>query len=278
MRQDIFTQSSLREPGVIVAATILFCLVIWALMPQILVPGDGDTRYRPYLEPSSVHPLGTDDIGHDILYLVIISSRISLIITFAAGGLSTLIGVTIGVISGYFSGIGDDILMGFTDIILIIPKIPVIILLAAMTRPNLLLLILVLGLLSWETTARVVRSRVMQVAGAGYILSARCLGFSPGWIMARDILPVIYPVVLPKLMLVIAGALISEASLSFLGLSDSTMNSWGKMIADAFTHGGFIRGMWWWYTPPALCIVLMILSCVRIGMIWEQKGTETAFE
>ncbi len=274
----VFSTPHIRDPGVIAAGAILLCLLLWALIPQMFVPGDTDKRYRPYLDPSPVHPLGTDDIGHDIWYLVIYSARISLIIAFAAGGLSILIGVSIGVISGYFPGIIDDILMGFTDIILILPKIPMIILLAAMIRPNLVLLILVLGLLSWEATARVVRSRVMQVTGAGYILSARCLGFSPGWIMTREILPVIYPVVLPKLMLVVAGALISEASLSFLGLSDPTMDSWGKMIADAFTHGGFIRGMWWWYTPPALCIVLMILSCVRIGMIWEQKGTETAFE
>jgi peptide/nickel transport system permease protein len=268
----------IQSAGVIASLLILFCLILWAIIPQVFVPGDPDKRYRPYLEPSLDHPLGTDDIGHDNLHLVIYSARVSLIIAFAAGGLSIFIGVIIGVVSGYLLGIVDDILMGITDIILILPKIPVIILLAAMTRPDLILLILVLGLLSWETTARVVRSRVMQVSGAGYILSARCLGFSSGWIMSREILPVIYPVVLPKLMLVVAGASISEASLSFLGLSDPTMNSWGKMIADAFTHGGFIRGMWWWYTPPALCIVLMILSCVRIGMIWEQTGTETAFE
>jgi peptide/nickel transport system permease protein len=278
MNLGLFSIHNIREPGMIAAGAILLCLLLWALMPQMFVHGDADRRYRPYLEPSPVHPLGTDDIGHDILYLVIYSARISLIIAFTAGGLSILIGVSIGVISGYFPGIIDDILMGFTDIVLILPKIPVIILLAAMTRPGLLLLILVLGLLSWETTARVVRSRVMQVTGSGYILSDRCFGFSSGWIMTRDILPVIYPVVLPKLMLVVAGALISEASLSFLGLSDPMMDSWGKMIADAFSHGGFIRGMWWWYTPPSLCIVLMILSCVRIGMIWEQTGAETAFE
>nr|WP_319540609.1 ABC transporter permease [uncultured Methanospirillum sp.] len=268
----------LKDPTLIIAIGILFCLLLWALVPQVFVPGDADKRYKPYLNPSPAHPLGTDDIGNDILYLVIYSARISLIIAFAAGSVSIFIGVTVGIISGYFSGLIDDILMGLTDIILIIPKIPVIILIAAMTRPTLLLLILVLGLLSWETTARVVRSRVMQVTGAGYILSARCLGFSPGWIMTRDIIPIIFPVVLPKMMLVVAGALIYEASLSFLGLSDPTMDSWGQMISDAFAHGGFIRGMWWWYTPPALCIVVMILSCVRIGMIWEQNGTETAFE
>jgi len=278
MNQRENITKKIKEPVLIIAISILLCFLLWSLVPQFFTSCDDHTRYKPYLYPSFLHPLGTDDIGHDILSLVIYSARISLIIAFTAGGLSIIIGVSIGIISGFFPGIIDDILMGLTDIVLIIPKIPVIILLAAITRPDLMLLILVLGLFYWETTARVVRSRVMQVSGAGYIQSARCLGFSSGWIMIHEILPVIYPVVLPKLMLVVAGASISEASLSFLGLSDPTMNSWGKMIADAFTHGGFIRGMWWWYTPPALCIVLMILSCVRIGMIWEQTGTETAFE
>jgi peptide/nickel transport system permease protein len=260
------------------AVFILLCLVLWAVVPQAWAPGDPDKRFRPYLEPSSAHPLGTDDMGHDIFNLVVYSARISLVIACGAGTLSILIGLCIGLVSGYYPGIIDDILMGITDLILVIPKIPLIILLAALTRPGLVLLILVLGFFSWETTARVIRSRVMQVSGAGYVLSARCLGFGPGWIMTREIMPVVYPVVLPKIMLVVAGALISEASLSFLGLSDPTMNSWGKMISDAFAHGGFIRGMWWWYLPPALCIILVILSCVRIGMIWEKPGEEVAFD
>ncbi len=266
------------QPGVIAAIAVLLCFMLWALFPQAFIPAEAEKRFRPYLDPSAEHLLGTDDIGHDILALLISSARVSLTVAVAAGGLSILIGLVVGIIAGYYGGIVDDILMGTTDLILIIPKIPVIILLAAMTRPDLLLLILVLGFLSWETTARVIRARVMQVRSAGYILSARCLGFSPAWIMTRDLLPVIYPVMLPKLMLVVAGALISEASLSFLGLSDPTMNSWGKMVADAFSHGGFIRGMWWWYTPPAICMVLMILACVRLGRIWEHSGMETAFE
>jgi peptide/nickel transport system permease protein len=278
MRKSDPIYEKFHEPGFICAVVILVLFLLCALVPQYISGNDAEKRYRPYLDPSPVHFLGTDDIGHDIFSLVIYSARISLIIAFSAGTLSIIVGVTIGLISGYFSGIIDDILMGFTDLVLIVPKIPVIILLAAMTRPGILLLILVLGFLSWETTARVVRSRVMQVTGAGYILSARCLGFSPAWIMFREILPVLYPVILPKLMIVVAGALISESSLSFLGLSDPTMNSWGKMIADAFAHGGFIRGMWWWYTPPALCIVLMILSCSRIGKVWEKNGEERAFE
>ncbi|PWR74464.1 ABC transporter permease [Methanospirillum lacunae] len=266
------------QPGVIWAVIILGLFLLCAIFPAAISGNENSKRYKPFLYPTSDHILGTDDVGHDIFSVVVYSARVSLIIAFSAGFISVMIGLVIGLAAGYFSGIIDDLLMGLTDLVLIVPKIPVIILIAAITRPSILLLILVLGFLSWETTARMVRSRVMQVTGSGFILSSKTFGFSPGWIMTRDIVPVLYPVILPKLMIVVAGALISEASLSFLGLSDPTMNSWGKMIADAFSHGGFIRNMWWWYGPPAICIILMILACVRIGSIWETKQTERAFD
>ncbi|HOL41216.1 MAG TPA: ABC transporter permease subunit, partial [Methanospirillum sp.] len=111
-----------------------------------------------------------------------------------------------------------------------------------------------------------------------HVLSARSLGFSSYQILISDIVPVIFPVLLPKFMLTITGAMISEASLSFLGLSDPTMNSWGRMISDAFTHGGFIREMWWWFLPPAICISGAIISFIRIGMVYEKPGQETMVE
>jgi peptide/nickel transport system permease protein len=264
--------------SVLISLVILLILLIAAVVPQVLAPYDPKQRFVPYGHPDSVHMLGTDDMGYDIVTLLIYGTRISLIIGFCAGGLSMLIGTTIGVVSGYLKGRVDDVLMAITDITLIIPKIPAIILIAAFFRPSIWILIVVLGLLSWETTARVVRAKTLQVSSAGFVLSARCLGFSSGKIITHEILPVIYPVILPKGMLIIAGAMITEASLSFLGLSDPTMESWGKMISDAFQHGGFIREMWWWFLPPALCICAAVIAFVRIGMIYEQPGQENAFE
>ncbi|HWQ63557.1 MAG TPA: ABC transporter permease [Methanospirillum sp.] len=262
----------------ILSVLILLAFIIAAMIPQYIAPYNPDKRFVPYLSPSSEHFLGTDDVGHDVFSLLVYGTRISLIIGFCAGGLSMLIGIWVGVISGYVKGRVDDILMGITDIVLIIPKIPVIIVIAAFFRPNIWILICILGLFSWESTARLVRAKTLQLSSSGFVLSARCLGFSPHHVMLREIIPVIYPIILPKGMLIVAGAMISEASLSFLGLSDPTMESWGKIISDAFTHGGFVREMWWWVIPPALCISLVIISFVRIGMIHEQPEHERAFE
>jgi peptide/nickel transport system permease protein len=267
-----------RDISVIFAFLILIILLIVALFPSWVAPYGPGKRFLPYIPPDSSHILGTDDIGHDIASLLIFGTRISLVIGICAGGLSIVIGTGIGVISGYLKGRVDDLLMGLTDITLIIPKIPAIILIAAFIRPNVWILICVLGLLSWETTARVVRAKTLQVSNAGFVLSARCLGFSSYQVIFQEILPVIYPVILPKVMLVVAGAMISEASLSFLGLSDPTMESWGKMVADSFTHGGFVREMWWWFLPPACCICATIMAIIRIGMKYEQPCQETMWE
>ena len=264
--------------SVLISALFLLIFIFAALFPQLIAPYSSEKRFMPYLSPSSDHILGTDDVGHDVFSLLVYGTRISLIIGFCAGGISLVIGIWIGVISGYVKGKVDDILMGLTDIALIIPKIPVIIVIAAFFRPNIWILIAILGLFSWESTARLVRAKTLQISSSGFILSARCLGFSTHQVMVHEILPVIYPIILPKGMLIVAGAMISEASLSFLGLSDPTMESWGKMISDAFTHGGFVREMWWWVLPPAFCISLVILSFVRIGMIHEQPRRESAFE
>ncbi len=257
---------------------VLTLLLIIALFPEQIAPYAQNKRFLPYMDPDNAHLLGTDDMGYDILTLLVYATRISLTIGFFAGGLSLLIGTATGILSGYLRGWVDDMIMGITDITLIIPKIPAIILIAAYVRPGIWILILVLGLLSWETTARVVRAKTMQISNAGFIMSARCLGFPSRSIIIQEIIPVIYPVILPKFMLTIAGAMISEASLSFLGLSDPMMESWGKMISDAFTHGGFIREMWWWFLPPTLCICISVLAVTRLGMMYETDEQEIVSE
>ncbi len=275
-----FTTQILQKYGTIpTLCIIIICIfVVVAVFPDFLSPYSVQKRFTPYLFPDGTHLLGTDDMGRDILSVLMYATRTSLIIGIFAGGLSISIGTLIGIVSGYFRGWLDDFMMGMTDIILVIPKIPAIILIAAYIKPGIGILILVLGLLSWETTARVVRAKTMQISNAGFIQSAKSFGFSSPAIITHDIIPVIYPVILPKFMLTVAGAMISEASLSFLGLSDPMMQSWGRMISDAFSHGGFIREMWWWFLPPALCICLSILSVTRLGMIYETSDQEIAFE
>ncbi len=251
---------------------LLFSLVVLAALgADLLAPHDPWQRFEPYQSPSRYHLLGTNDIGNDILSELIHGTRVSLIVGFGAAVLATLLGLIIGLVSGYFRGVVDEVLMGLTDIFLMIPRIPLIVILAAFLKPSFWMIGLALGLLWWTSTARVVRSKTLQIREMSFVESSRCLGFGRTHIIFSDILPNIIHVVIPKFMITVATAMISEASLSFLGLGDPTLKSWGMMINFAFVKGGFINQMWWWYLPPGICIVGVVLTIAWLGFGYEQR-------
>jgi peptide/nickel transport system permease protein len=248
---------------------VIFVLI--SVFADVISPHDPWDRFEPYEKPNRHHILGTNDIGNDILSELIHGSRASLIVGIGAAIIATLLGLLVGLFSGYFKGTLDEIFMGITDIFLMIPRIPLIIILAAFLKSSIWLIMLSLGLLWWTSTARVVRSRTLQVREMDYVASAKCLGFKNRHIIFSDILPNIFPVVVPKFMLTVATAMISEASLSFLGLGDPSMKSWGLMINFALIKGGLVNEMWWWYLPPGLCIILFVYSIVFLGFCFEER-------
>ncbi|MDO8842073.1 ABC transporter permease [Methanocalculus sp.] len=256
------------------ALFLMIVFIILAAVPGLLAPYGLKERSLPYQDPSLEHLLGTNDIGQDILSELIYSTRISLLVGFAAGTLATVIGLIVGLVAGYYKGGVSEVLMGMTDVVLTIPKLPLIIIVAAFLRPSIWILILILGLLGWESIARVVRSKVLQIRESGFVMGAQCMGFSHPWIMASEIVPNIMHVVAPKYMLATAAAMLSEASLSFLGLGDPNNVSWGMMISFAFSRGGFIRDMWWWFLPPGICITLCILAIAAIAFSLGEDSRE----
>ncbi len=254
---------------------LFLSFLLMAVFSAELAPYDPWMRFEPYLFPGQEHLLGTNDMGHDILSELIYGSRVSLIVGFGAALMATLIGTIVGLLAGYFRGTTDEILMGITDIFLMIPQIPLIIVIASFLRPSFWLVALLMGSLWWTSTARVVRSKTLQVRENGFVQASRSLGFSDRHIIITDILPNIFHVIMPKFLLSIASAMIAEASISFLGLGDPTMKSWGMMINFAFTRGGFINGYWWWYLTPGLCITLFVLCVVLMGFAWEEQEQTT---
>lgn len=242
-----------------------------AIAAGIISPYNPWERFEPYSSPNQSHILGTNDMGNDILSELFYGARVSLIVGFGASIIATALGIVIGLLSGYYRGLTDEILMAITDISLMIPRIPLIIILAALLRPSFWIIMLLIGFLWWPTTARIVRSSTLQIREAPFILSAKSLGFKDKHIIVSDILPNIIYVILPKFMLTIASAMFSEASISFLGLGDPTMKSWGMMLNFAFMKGGLINEMWWWYLPPGLCIVAVVFSLMLIGFSLEEK-------
>jgi len=261
------SKRSLRSnPG----ALIFLAFLLMAVLAPYLAPHDPWKRYEPYLGPSWDHPLGTNDMGNDILSELIFGSRVSLGVGLGSAIISTLIGTIAGASAGYFRGWMDEVLMGITDIFLMIPQIPLVIVVAAFLKPSSITITLIMGILWWTSLARIVRSRVLQVREMAFVEAARVMGFSDRHIILTDVLPNTIHVIMPKFMLTVASAMIAEASLSFLGLGDPNAKSWGMIINFALTRGGFLNGYWWWYMPPGICITLSVLSLVSMSLLLEE--------
>jgi len=261
-----------RNRSAIVGGVFLLAFVLIALLGAAIAPHDPWEHFQPFDGPSETHLLGTNDVGQDILSELLAGTRISLAIGALAALLAVGFGVCVGLVAGFRRGIEDNLLMGLTDVVLVIPALPLVILLAAYLGAHMWNVVLVIGLVFWPSTARVIRSQVLTVRQSGYVESARALGASDAWIMRRHVLPNILPLVLSKFVLTVAAAMLMEASLSFLGLGDPMVKTWGMMLHYAFGRGGFIQGLWWWYLPPGLCIGLCILSLTLIGFAFERES------
>jgi peptide/nickel transport system permease protein len=223
-----------------------------------------------YAAPSLVHPFGTDDAGRDVLSNFIYGARISLIVGFFASFISVFIGGTIGIVAGFYGGRVENLLMRFTDIMLVIPDLPLAVVLVALTKPSLLNIIFVIGILGWTGTARLVRSQTLSVKERKFVLRARAIGSGNLHIIRQHIFPLVLPLMVANTVLVISLAILEESTLSFLGLSDPTNLSWGQMLNFAFTRGGLSAGAWWALAAPGLGIVWVVLACTLLGHGLEQ--------
>ncbi len=215
--------------------------------------------------PSPGHILGQDDAGKDVLSSVIYGARVSLLVGLAASLLIVVIGTTLGMIAGYFGGRVDMLIMRFVDVVLVIPQLPLMLVIIVIWGRGLLNIILVIGLLSWPHPSRVVRSQVLSLKERKYVLRARAIGVGDYLIMARHIFPQVFPVVLADAILDVSWAILAEAALSFLGLGDPTLISWGGMLHRAFLRGAVTRGAWWFLLPPGLALGWVTIALMFVG-------------
>ena len=268
--QNLFSVG--RKGKMAMAGFVILCFFsMLAVFAPLLSPHNPWALGTPYLPPVKGHPLGTNDIGQDLLSELIYGTRISLMIGFLAAFLATGIGTAVGLLAGYLRGVVDEALMRLADVFLLIPTLPLVIVLVAYLKPSIWNIIIAITLLSWAGTARVVRSRVLQVREMPFVKSARALGAGSFYVMFRHVLPNTAEVVFAKASLTVAGAMLTEAGISFLGLGDPTQKSWGMMLHHAFSHGAVVNGYWWWYLPPTFCISLAVLGFVLLGYAGQEE-------
>ncbi len=262
------------SPMGIVGVAMILLTVIVAIFAPLIAPYDPYEIVRVtiddiYQAPSALHWLGTDDGGKDVFSALVYGSRVSLIVGFAAAFIALVVGGALGLIAGYYRKLGGAI-MRFTDFFLVIPDLALLIVIVAVIGASLGNIILVIGLLGWTTTARLVRSQTLSVRERGFVKRARAVGASDLHILSRHVFPLVLPLMLANTVLVISLAILSESTLAFIGLGDPLLISWGKMLNFAFTRGAVSAGAWWALLPPGLAIVWVVLGTTLLGTALEE--------
>ncbi len=254
-----------------VGIALILGLSLTALFADQLSPYDPTERVgRPFAPPSAEHRLGTNDIGQDILSELIHGARISLTVGVVAALIAIVIGTTVGLLAGYYPRLGG-VLMRLVDVVLVLPFLPLLILLAAYLGRSLLNTIIIIGLLIWAGTARVIRAQVLSVAQRDYVLAARALGAADGHILVRHLAPQVLLLAVGQFVETTSSAILLEAALSFLGLGDPLQKSWGAVLYWAQVRGAFLTPAWlWWVLPPGLLIIAASLGFALVGFALEQ--------
>ncbi|WP_328794450.1 ABC transporter permease [Herbidospora solisilvae] len=219
--------------------------------------------------PSAEYWLGTDQNGRSVLTLLIHGTRVSLIVGLAATAIAIVIGTIVGIMAGFYGGWARSTLMGLTDWFLVIPFLPLAIVMATVLGASLLNIVIVIGVTSWPGTARLVCAQTLSVRERPYMERARALGGGDWHQMTRHILPNVMPLVLAHVVLTVSVAILSETTLSFLGLGDPTRPSWGYILDNAYGTGAMSNGEWWFVLPPGLCVVLVVLAFTLVGRALE---------
>jgi peptide/nickel transport system permease protein len=265
LRSEVF-----RRPAMIVGLAILAFFVFLAVFGPWIEPYDPDTQTGAvYESPSSAHWLGTDDSGADMLSLVIAGARVSMIVGFAAALVAMLIGGTVGLWSGFYGGKSDTVLMRITDYVLVIPDIPLMIIVAALFGRSLTNIILIIGIIYWTSTARLIRAQTKSVRERTFVKRARALGAGNQRLIGKHVLPQVMPLLIANTVITVAIAIFAETYITFLGLGDPALTSWGKLIENAFKGDAVLNDAWWAIVPPGVCVTLVILACTMVGMAME---------
>lgn len=263
----IFQKYILKNIKAKIGIGILLFFALVAIFAPLIAPYEPNSiEFIPWETPSVKHLLGVNSYGQDIFSQTIYGTRITMTVGILAGLLTSLVGIFVGLLAGYKGGIVSEILMRFVDVLLVIPTLALMIVIASLLDGmSVWSTVVVIGALSWLFMARSIRSQTLSESKRDYVDAAKVLGMGDFEIMIREILPNILPVVTANMVMVITTSMLTEASLSFLGIGAPNAISWGRMLSVAFDNAAMIYNAWWWMIPPGLCIGTLGYSFMLVG-------------
>jgi len=265
VRQNRALRSFLRNPAGSISLVFLLVVTALAVAAPYLYPEDPLSMVaRPFLWPGQnpAYPLGTDSLGRDVAAGVVWGTRVSLLVGFAAMLLGITIGLIVGALAGYFGGRTDDLLVKFIEIFQTPPNFVLLVVLVAIAQPALSTVIVAIALVTWPTAARLVRAEFRALREKDFVRAARALGYGHARIILREILPNALPPLIVTASVLVATAILMESALSFLGLSDPNVVSWGSMIGQGRE---LLRTAWYLSAVPGVAIVLTVLALNFLG-------------
>ena len=254
----------LRNPSALAGVLLLAAVALSAVFAGVLFPGDPlDMVAQPLLGgQDAAFFLGSDSLGRDVAAGLAHGARVSLAVGAAAAGISLGIGVLVGAAAGYFGGWLDDMLVRLTELVQTIPTFLLVIVIVAIGQPSARMIVLAIGAASWPVIARLVRAEFRALREAEFVQAARSQGFGDAWIIFREILPNALPPVVVTSSVLVATAILMESALSFLGMGDPNVVSWGSMIGEGREH---LRTAWYLAAAPGVAIILTVLSLNLVG-------------
>ena len=274
--------SLLRRRNGFAGLGILVVFTVLALVPDLLV-GPLQTAVTAtgadFQPPSAAFLFGTDDLGRSILNLTVHATRISMIIGLLATLVTVLVGAVIGIAAGYVGGRFDAVMMRIADFFLVMPTFVLAIILTAILRDvlgtgsgailgiklSLLVIVVVIGITSWSSTARIIRAQTLSLRERAFVDRARVIGASSAHIMRKHILPNVMNLIVANAVLTFAGAILTETTLSFVGLGDPLQPSWGQILESARIHSALGLGAWWYFVPAGTAVVLIVFAFTLLG-------------
>jgi peptide/nickel transport system permease protein len=271
---NFFRKNKLGMAGIVILIfffIVAFLSPIPPLIDEMYVPLTGvDENIIGFSSPSLKHPLGTDYVGRDLMSQLMHGTVIALMVGITAAFMSVVIGTVAGLVSGYYGKTIDMFISRFEDIILTLPSLPLLIIVAsAVGKMSVWNIVIFIGALGWAGTGKVIRSQVLSLRERPYVESARISGASDARIIFRHIAPNILPLSFLYMTFGVTGAILTEASLSFIGLGDPNNVSWGMMLQWCFTTGHTFSAPFW-LLPPGICITLLTMSFYFIGRAMDE--------